>query len=100
MTNRMVLSGIVVKTPIREVSPSGITHWQFYLEHRSEQNEVGLKRQVQCYLPVVMSGHNESNNRIKKGNKVRITGFIATHQRQNKIAQLILHADHIEFLGE
>ncbi|MCE1699850.1 single-stranded DNA-binding protein, partial [Enterobacter hormaechei] len=43
-TNRLVLSGTVCKTPIRKVSPSGIPHCQFVLEHRSQQQEAGFSR--------------------------------------------------------
>ncbi|TEA27645.1 primosomal replication protein N [Candidatus Schmidhempelia bombi] len=100
MTNRMVLAGIVYKTPIRKVSPNGIPHCQFYLEHVSEQMEAGLKRHAWCTIPVVISGHNELTNSIEKGSKICVSGFISLHRRQNNINQLILHADHIEFLGE
>ncbi|MCE1644769.1 primosomal replication protein N, partial [Enterobacter hormaechei] len=40
-TNRLVLSGTVCKVPIRKVSPAGIPHCQFVLEHRSQQQEAG-----------------------------------------------------------
>ncbi|MFO5877393.1 hypothetical protein ACLBP1_24710, partial [Klebsiella pneumoniae] len=39
MTNRLELSGIICRTPLRKVSPSGIPHCQFVLEHRSVQEE-------------------------------------------------------------
>ncbi len=42
MTNRLVLSGTVCRTPLRKVSPSGIPHCQFVLEHRSVQEEAGV----------------------------------------------------------
>ncbi|RAN86346.1 primosomal replication protein N, partial [Bacillus sp. SRB_28] len=45
MTNRLELSGIICRTPIRKVSPSGIPHCQFVLEHRSVQEEAGFHRQ-------------------------------------------------------
>ncbi|MCE1731729.1 single-stranded DNA-binding protein, partial [Enterobacter hormaechei] len=50
-TNRLVLSGTVCKTPIRRVSPSGIPHCQFVLEHRSQQQEAGFSRQSWCRMP-------------------------------------------------
>ncbi|KNB23627.1 primosomal replication protein N, partial [Salmonella enterica] len=34
MTNRLALSGTVCRAPLRKVSPSGIPHCQFVLEHR------------------------------------------------------------------
>ncbi|WP_392566978.1 primosomal replication protein N [Utexia brackfieldae] len=100
MTNRMVLTGIVNKTSVRKVSPSGIPHCQFYLDHVSEQIEAGFKRKVWCNIPVVISGQIELINSIQKGSKICVHGFINLHKRQNNINQLVLHADHIEFLGE
>ncbi|VFT75804.1 primosomal replication protein N [Klebsiella aerogenes] len=46
MTNRLELSGIICRTPLRKVSPSGIPHCQFVLEHRSVQEEAGFHRQA------------------------------------------------------
>ena len=57
--NRLVLSGIVKKTPIQKMSPSGISHCQFYLEHVSEQIEAELTRQAWCIMPVIVSGQQE-----------------------------------------
>ena len=57
MTNRLELSGIVCRTPLRKVSPSGIPHCQFVLEHRSVQEEAGFHRQAWCQMPVIISGH-------------------------------------------
>ncbi|SCB97715.1 restart primosome assembly protein PriB [Gilliamella bombicola] len=97
--NRLVLSGIVIKTPIRKVSPSGISHCQFYLEHVSEQVEAELTRQAWCIMPVIASGHHELSY-IRKGSKVSVSGFISTHTKRNKTSQLVLHADQVKLLGE
>ena len=97
--NRLVLSGIVKKTPMRKVSPSGISHCQFYLEHVSKQIEAELTRQAWCIVPVIVSGQQELSY-IKKGSKVLVSGFISTHTKRNKTSQLVLHADQIKLLGE
>ncbi|OCG18718.1 primosomal replication protein N [Gilliamella sp. App2-1] len=97
--NRLMLSGIVKKTPIRKISPSGISHCQFYLEHVSEQIEAELTRQAWCIMPVIASGHHELSY-IKKGSKVSVSGFISTHTKRNKTSQLVLHADQVKLLGE
>lgn len=96
--NRLVLSGIVTKTPIRKISPSGVSHCQFYLEHVSEQIEAELTRQAWCIMPVIASGQQLSY--IKKGSKVLVSGFISTHTKRNQTSQLVLHADQIKLLGE
>jgi primosomal replication protein N len=98
--NRLMLSGIVTKTPIRKMSPSGISHCQFYLEHVSEQIEAELTRQAWCVMPIIVSGQQELSYSIKKGSKVLVSGFISTHTKRNKTSQLVLHADQIKLLGE
>ncbi|QIQ21719.1 primosomal replication protein N [Zophobihabitans entericus] len=100
MANRLVMSGTVYKTPIRKVSPNGIPHCQFYLEHSSNQTEAGFSRQAWCNIPVIVSGHNDLTHSIKKGSKIQVSGFISTHKSRNNLNQLVLHADHIELLGE
>lgn len=100
MTNRLTLLGSVNKTPLNKVSPNGIPHCQFYLEHRSNQVEAGLTRQAWCNIPVIVSGHNELTHSIKKGSKVSVSGFVSMHKSRNNLNQLVLHADHIELLGE
>ena len=97
--NRLVLSGIVKKTPIQKMSPSGILHCQFYLEHVSEQIEAELTRQAWCIMPVIVSGQQELSY-IKKGSKVLVSGFISTHTKRNQTSQLVLHADQVKLLGE
>lgn len=99
MANRLVLSGCVLKAPLRKVSPSGIVHCQFYLEHVSEQIEANLTRQAWCVIPVIVSGQNEFAHSIKKGSHVEVSGFISTHKRRNGISQLVLHADQINLLS-
>ena len=98
--NRLVLSGLVTKTPIKKMSPSGISHCQFYLEHVSEQIEAGFPRQAWCTLPVIVSGQQDLSYSIKKGSKVLVSGFISTHTKRDKTSQIVLHADQIKLLGE
>lgn len=98
MHNRLALSGSVLKTPIRKVSPNGITHCQFFLEHVSEQMEAKLKRQSWCVIPVIVSGPNELTHSIKKGSKITVIGFISTHTKRNNIQQVVLHASEIKFI--
>lgn len=98
MSNRLELSGTILKTPIRKVSPNGISHCQFYLEHVSEQIEVGFKRQAWCIMPVVVAGQNELVHGIKKGSKITVVGFISAHTKRNNITQLVLHASEIKLI--
>ncbi|MGL5007557.1 MAG: primosomal replication protein N [Plesiomonas sp.] len=98
--NRLVLSGTVCKIPKRSVSPAGIPHCQFVLEHRSEQQEAGFSRQAWCRMVVVVSGQASQANthRLAVGSNLMVTGFITQHQTRNGLNQLVLHAEQIEFI--
>ncbi|AYN27846.1 MULTISPECIES: primosomal replication protein N [Buttiauxella] len=98
--NRLVLSGTVCKTPLRKVSPSGIPHCQFVLEHRSVQKEAGLDRQAWCRMPVIISGHAHSaiTQSITVGTVLTVHGFISCHQAKNGLNKVVLHAEQIELI--
>ncbi|GFN46128.1 primosomal replication protein N [Candidatus Regiella insecticola] len=98
--NQMTLSGSVRKTPICKVSPSGIPHCQFVLEHRSSQQEAGLARTTWCHMPVVVSGHKLQTltHSITVGSLLTVQGFISCHQGRNGLNKLVLHAEKIELI--
>ncbi|WP_048637616.1 primosomal replication protein N [Brenneria goodwinii] len=99
-TNRLVLSGTVCKTPIRKVSPSGIPHCQFVLEHRSTQEEAGFNRQAWCRMPVIVSGPASQafTHSITVGTQLTVHGFISCHQGRNGLSKIVLHAEQIELI--
>ncbi|NIH15690.1 primosomal replication protein N [Serratia symbiotica] len=99
-TNRLVLSGTVCLVPIQKVSPSGIPHCQFVLEHHSQQREAGFSRQAWCRMHVVVSGHLSQalTQRLTVGSQVTVRGFISCHQGRNWLRKLVLHAEQIEFI--
>ncbi|AHG20765.1 primosomal replication protein N [Chania multitudinisentens RB-25] len=98
--NRLVLSGTVCKTPVRKVSPSGIPHCQFVLEHRSAQVEAGFSRQAWCRMPVIVSGQQSQalTQRLTVGSQVNVQGFVSCHQGRNGLNKLVLHAEQIELI--
>ncbi|MFC3947013.1 primosomal replication protein N [Serratia entomophila] len=98
--NRLVLSGTVCKAPVRKVSPSGIPHCQFVLEHRSQQMEAGYSRQSWCRMPVVVSGHQSQalTQRLTVGSQITVQGFVSCHQGRNGLNKLVLHAEQIELI--
>jgi len=100
MTNRLALSGIVCRAPLRKVSPSGIPHCQFVLEHRSEQVEAGFTRQAWCRMPVIISGkaHQHITQSITVGTPLTVSGFISSHQGRNGLNKTVLHAEQIELI--
>lgn len=99
-TNRLVLSGTVFLEPVQKVSPSGITHCQFVLEHRSEQKEAGFNRLAWCRMPVVASGQLSVTltKKLIVGSKVMIQGFVSCHQGRNGLRRLVLHAERIKLI--
>lgn len=100
MANRLVLSGIVCRAPLRKVSPSGIPHCQLVLEHRSVQEEAGFNRQAWCQMPVIISGHQNQaiTHSITVGTVITVSGFISSHKARNGLTKLVLHAEQIELI--
>ncbi|WP_435951895.1 primosomal replication protein N [Dryocola sp. BD626] len=98
--NRLVLFGTVCKMPLRKVSPSGIPHCQFVLEHRSVQEEAGFNRQAWCRMPVIISGHAHQaiTHSITVGTVLTVQGFISCHQAKNGLNKVVLHAEQIELI--
>lgn len=98
--NRLELSGMICKAPVRKVSPSGIPHCQFVLEHRSVQEEAGLSRQAWCRMSVIVSGRESQaiTHSITVGMHIRVQGFICSHQGRNGLNKLVLHAEQIELI--
>lgn len=98
--NRLRLSGTVCKTPLRKMSPSGIPHCQFVLEHRSQQEEAGFSRQAWCRMPIILSGatHQAITQSITVGTQLTVEGFISCHQGRNGLSKIVLHAEQIELI--
>nr|WP_205297272.1 primosomal replication protein N [Pantoea multigeneris] len=96
----MRLSGTVTTLPVRKVSPSGIPHCQFVLEHRSVQEEAGFHRQAWCQMPVIISGnhHQVITQHITVGTQLILEGFISCHQARNGQTRMVLHAEQIELI--
>lgn len=96
--NCLILSGKIVKTPKQQVSPAGISHYQFAVEHVSEQIEAELPRRVSCRIKVLASGHRlaSQTQHLELGMQVKIQGFIHSHKATNGISHIILHAQQID----
>lgn len=98
MTNRIVLSGVLTKGPIRQQSPAGISHCHFVIEHRSQQVEAGLPRQAYCHMQVVMSSQGSENQtqHLALGSHIEVSGFLTYQTNRNGSGKFVLHADHIQ----
>ncbi|KFC94568.1 primosomal replication protein N [Leminorella grimontii ATCC 33999 = DSM 5078] len=51
-------------------------------------------------MPVVVSGQQSQalTHSITVGSRLKVTGFISTHQGRNGLNKLVLHAEQIELI--
>ena len=98
--NCLILTGYVVKPPKMSTSPAGISHCQFSIDHKSNQNEAGMNRQTFVRIQV-MATSDVSQHLIRdliEGCNVKVTGFINRHESRNGNPLLVLHAQQIEMI--
>ncbi|WP_051201945.1 primosomal replication protein N [Ferrimonas senticii] len=97
-SNRLELSGQVSRAPKTVTGINGVPHSFFLLEHRSMQQEAGLKRPVYCKIQVVLSGKETQSllSYLEPGRIIKTAGFLAWQQGRNGQSRLVLHADSIE----
>lgn len=95
--NKIILSGKVCKNPDRKLSPYGIAHCQFIIEHKSKQIEANLFRQAWCKIIVMISGNNHEaiNYDLTIGTELIVQGFINTHKARYGFNKIVLHAEKI-----
>ena len=97
--NTITLSGIILEVSEPRVTPAGISHRRFLLEHRSRQVEANRPREVQCRLPVEMRGSvvQRALPLLHVGERVVVTGFIDRSGYKDEAgARFVLHAQMIQ----
>ena len=78
-------------------TPAGVPVSEGVLEHASEQEEAGAKRQVVCEMAVLALGDSAKwLQAAPLGGAVKVTGFLAAKSRNSKTP--VLHVNTIEFL--
>lgn len=99
--NCFELTGIIVKSPKLTVSPAGISHCQFSLEHRSIQIEADMNKQAYVRIQVLASGQwtQQLTQNLTVGTEVKVSGFLNRHEQTNGLGQLVLHAQQVEKLN-
>ncbi|MDT9587281.1 MAG: primosomal replication protein N [Candidatus Arsenophonus melophagi] len=99
-TNQLVLSGKICNVPIRTVSPAGIPHCKFVMEHFSQKKEANFNRKVWCRITTIASGQQlqKFTSNITVGSWITVIGFISSHQGLNGLNQLVLHAEKITLI--
>ncbi len=96
--NRLVMAGVIKKTPQCHHTPVGIPVVRFTLSHQSIQQEGGMQRQAMCQIGVIATGDAlyQSSQGLNAGDEVRVSGFLTRANHRDGEFRLILHAQKIE----
>ncbi|NMP15701.1 primosomal replication protein N [Thalassotalea sp. Y01] len=99
--NCLVLTGEVMRAPQLSITPAGIAHCKFSIDHKSTQTEAGLNRQSFVRMQVVATGSWSQNlsRELVLGTQVKVTGFINRHESRNGNPILVLHAQNVEMIN-
>lgn len=94
--NRVQATGRLIALGAIRHTPAGVPVIEFSLSHRSEQEEAGGLRMVECEIDAVAVGAvalTAANARL--GEQLMVEGFLAA--RSLKRRTLLLHVNRIEF---
>lgn len=97
--NTITLSGIILEVSEIRVTPAGIPHRRFLLEHRSRQVEANHPREVFCRLPVELRGEvvRTAQPLLQVGERIVVAGFIDRFGYKDEAAsRFVLHAQTIK----
>lgn len=99
--NCLVMTGTVCRQPRQKVSPAGIPHTFFTMEHRSQQLEAGYTRPVYCRIQVVVSGEQmqPQARALIQGSNIKAGGYLVWQEDRNGLSKLVLHAHSIELMN-
>lgn len=95
--NEFAIDGIVEELSALRMTPAGLPVIEGVLRHRSMQDEAGLPRAVQAFVPFVAVGElARCFSGSPLGVALEATGFIAV--RSAKSRRLVLHMRKIRFV--
>ena len=95
--NRLELRGEVTEVSPLRYTPAGLPLLAFTVKHVSQQSEAGMKRQVECEIPVIaMAQLAEQARGIKSGDRVGVSGFL--NKKSLNSRQLVLHINALEII--
>ena len=70
---------------------------EFRLEHQSEQEEAGGKREVKAEIPAVaFQAQAQLLAQTQMNAEIKAEGFLSAKSKRSK--KLVLHVTHIEFM--
>ena len=77
-------------------TPAGIPVIEFKLDHESEQDEAGTKRQVKAQISAVaFEAQARLVSKMKLNSDLQVKGFLSARTKRSK--KLVLHVTDIEF---
>ncbi|MCG8668065.1 MAG: primosomal replication protein N [Pseudomonadales bacterium] len=98
--NQAVISGVVIDVESQRISPGGIAHQRFTLQHRSRQEQAGQPREVFCRILVEMRGDLVAQVQpIAVNDRLKVEGFWdRSSYKDDTASKLILHAQQLQKL--
>jgi primosomal replication protein N len=77
-------------------TPAGIPVIEFKLDHESEQDEAGTRRQVKAQISAVaFEAQARLVSKMKLNSGLQVKGFLSARTSRSK--KLVLHVTNIEF---
>lgn len=98
--NCLTIAGQVIGACETRTSPAGIAIARFLLDHRSDQVEAGIPREVRCRIAVMACGEPlvETARRLSAGTRIRVRGFVGRANHREGDPRLVLHAARIDIV--
>lgn len=94
--NTLQITGILEKQYQPRVSPAGVAHQDFLLQHRSRQWEAGSAREARLVLTVHCAGELvQQLQGLQLGDRVVVTGFLAMASYRDT-EKVVLHAQTLD----
>lgn len=92
-----MITGVVIEVESQRVSPGGVAHQRFMLQHRSRQEEAGKPREVFCRLLAELRGELVAKAQpLQVNDRVEVSGFLArASYKDDTGTRLILHATSV-----
>jgi primosomal replication protein N len=95
--NQITLSGEVTGKDTLRTTPAGIPMIEFRLQHRSQQTEAGMEREVQCEMSVVAMGEvAQELGGVNNGQLIAVQGFVSRRSRNSDYP--VLHVNKFKTL--
>lgn len=100
--NEFVVDGTICIAPKSVTSPSGIPHRFWFIQHQSDQYEMGLRRKVWIRLEVVVSGVElcKKTEDLILGDTLRCKGFLTSVKEPRCETKLRMYATDVQVINQ